>query len=119
MRRTAIEFLAGLALFVALDAGGRWLVSALHVPLPGSVLAMLTLTALVELGLIPMRIVSAPADLLVRHLALLYVPAGVAIISYVGVVRGGAGAIVAAGVASLVAVLLVVGIIVQRMERSP
>ena len=93
--------------------------NAMHVPIPGSVLAMLVLTALVELRVVPMRIVSAPADLLVRHLALLYVPAGVAIISYVAVVRSGVAAIVAAGLASLLAVLLVVGTIVQRLERDP
>jgi holin-like protein len=79
---------------------------------------MLLLTSLIELGVIPMSLVRGAAEMLVRHLALLYVPAGVAIISYVAVVRGGVAPIVAAGLASLVAVLLVIGLVVQRFEKE-
>lgn len=113
-----VRLVAGLLLLVALDAGGRWLVAAAHVPVPGSVLGMLVLAALIELRVLPMTLVREAAELLVRHLALLYVPAGVAIIAYVAVVRGDLAAIVVAGLASLLAVLLVVGLIVQRFERD-
>ena len=97
---------------------GKWLVSATGLPIPGSVLGMLTLTLLIETGVIPLDLVQRAAELLVRYLGLLYVPAGVAIIAYWSVVRGNVTAIVAAGMASLVAVLLVVGLVVQRFERA-
>jgi holin-like protein len=118
VKATALRFIAGLVLLVALDAAGTWLVRFARIPIPGSVVGMLLLTALIELGIIPMALVRGAADLLVRHLALLYVPAGVAIISYAGIVREGVAPIVAAGLASLVAVLLVIGLIVQRFERN-
>jgi len=109
---------AGVALLVALNAAGNWLVRTLALPVPGSVLGMLALTALLALGVVPVRLVRAPAELLVRHLALLYVPAGVALIAYAGVVRHDLLAITVAALASLVAVLVVVGTAVERLGRD-
>lgn len=79
---------------------------------------MLLLTALLETRILPVAAVRPAAELLVRHLALLYVPAGVALLLYWNAVRGELLAIAAAAVASLVAVLVVVGLIVQRLERA-
>jgi holin-like protein len=116
--RAALTFLAGLGLLVALNAVGDWLVRASGATVPGSVIGMLFLTALVETRVLPVAVVRGAADLLVRHLALLYVPAGVALLVYWGAVRGELFAIAAAGLGSLVAVLVVVGLIVQRFERA-
>jgi holin-like protein len=116
--KPALTFLAGLALLVLLNYLGEWLVHVAHAPVPGSVVGMLILTVLLETGVVPIEPVRPAADLLVRHLALLYVPAGVAVIVYVSVVRQDLVAITGAGLASLVAVLLVVGLIVQRFERG-
>ena len=110
--RAALTFLFGLALLVALAALGDWLVRTTGASVPGSVVGMLLLTALLETRLLPI------AELLVRHLALLYVPAGVALLVYWSAVRGELLAIVLAALASLVAVLIVVGLIVQRLERA-
>ena len=117
-RRGTITFLAGLALLVALDALGGWIVRASGATVPGSVVGMLLLTALLETRVVPLNIVRPAADLLVRHLALLYVPAGVALLVYWGAVRSELTAIAAAGLASLVAVLVVVALLVQRLERA-
>jgi holin-like protein len=117
-RRGTIAFLVGLALLVALDALGGWIVRVSGATVPGSVLGMLLLTALVETRVVPMTIVRPAAELLVRHLAVLYVPAGVALLVYWGAVRGEWRAITAAALASLIAVLAVVGLLVQRLERA-
>ena len=115
--RGTFAFLLGLALLVALDALGGWIVRASGATVPGSVVGMLLLTALVESGIVPVAVVRPAAELLVRHLALLYVPAGVALLVYWGAVRGELAAITAAALASLVAVLVVVALLVQRLER--
>ncbi|MDB4899995.1 MAG: Antiholin-like protein LrgA [Gemmatimonadetes bacterium] len=112
------RFLLGLALLVGLDSLGGWLVRTAHAPVPGSVIGMLLLTALLEAGIVPVELLRPSAEFLVRHLALLYVPAGVALMVYAGVVRQDLVAIALAALASLVAVLLVVGVIVQRFERD-
>jgi holin-like protein len=116
--RTALTFVAGLTLLVFLNYLGEWLVHVARAPVPGSVIGMLLLTLLLEAGIVPLELVRSAAELLVRHLALLLVPAGVALIAYIGVVRHDLLAITVAGLASLVAVLVVVGVIVQRLERD-
>jgi holin-like protein len=109
----------GVAVLVALSQAGDWAVLALGAPVPGSVVGMLALTALLELKVLPVSLMRPAAELLVRHLALLYVPAGVAVIAYVAVVRHDLVAITVAALASLVAVLLTVGLVVQRWAREP
>jgi len=116
--RGILVYLCGLAVLVALGALGDWLVRLTGAAVPGSVVGMLLLTALLETGVLPIGLVRPAADFLVRHLALLYVPAGVALLAYWGAVRGELLAIALAAITSLVAVLAVVGLIVQRFERA-
>jgi holin-like protein len=85
---------------------------------PGSVLGMLALTVLIETGVVPMRLVQGAGDLLVRHLALFYVPAGAAVLAHVAVVRREIVPITVAALASLVTVLVVVGVMLQRLGRD-
>lgn len=115
--RGALAVLTGFALLVTLDALGRWLVQLTGAAVPGSVVGMLLLTVMIELELLPLEWVRRAAGLLVRHLALLYVPAGVAILVYGDAVRDALVPITVAALASLVAVLVVVGVVVQRLER--
>lgn len=89
-----------------------------HLPVPGSVVGLLALALLIEMRVLPIGWVRASAELLVRHLALLYVPAGVALLAWWGVVQHDLVAIIVAAIASLVGVLLVVGHLVQRLERA-
>ena len=91
---------------------------AVHLPVPGSVAGLIALAVLIETQVLPLEVVRTAADLLVRHLALLYVPAGVALLAYWGIVRHDLVAITLAALASLVSVLLVVGHTVQRLERD-
>src|SRR6059058_1799727 len=86
-RRGMLVFVFGLALLVALDTLGGWLVRVTGATVPGSVIGMLLLTVLIETGVVPPDIVRSAAELLVRHLALLYVPAGVALLAYWDAVR--------------------------------
>jgi holin-like protein len=116
--KPVLVFLAGLALLVFLNHLGEWLVHVLRAPVPGSVVGMLLLTVLLETKVVPIEPVRPAAELLVRHLALLYVPAGVAVMMYVSVMRHDLAAITGAGLASLLAVLAVVGLVVQRLERG-
>ncbi|HEX6600974.1 MAG TPA: CidA/LrgA family protein [Gemmatimonadaceae bacterium] len=103
---------------MGLDAAGSWFVRVAHLPVPGSVFGLLVLALLIETRILPLELVRSAAELLVRHLALLYVPAGVALLAWWGAVRHDLVAISVAALASLVGVLLVVGHVVQRMERD-
>lgn len=109
----------GLVVLVLLSVVGEWVARAARLPVPGSVLGMLLLAALVHRDILPARLVDDAASLLIRHLALFYVPAGVAILVHAGAVQRDLVAIVAAGIASLLAVLVVTGVLVQRLGRAP
>jgi holin-like protein len=117
--REALAFMLGLAILVALSVLGEWLVRVTGATVPGSVVGMLLFTALLETRVLPAALVRRAAEFLVRHLALLYVPAGVTLIVYWSAVQHELLPITLAALASLVAVLVVVGITVQRFERAP
>ncbi len=115
--RVVARFVAGFGVLLLAQLAGGWLARALGLPVPGSVLGLVLLAALVELRVVPLALVRPAADFLVRHLALLYVPAGAALVLHWGLVRREWLPIVAGGVASTVAVLVVAGLVYQRLER--
>ncbi len=114
----AVRFVAGLAVLFLFQWVGTRVVSFAHVPIPGSVAGMALLALCIRIHVVPLMLVRPAAEFLVRHLAVLYVPAGVALVLYVALLRDQWVAVAAAGVLSLVAVLLTVGTVVQRLERT-
>lgn len=116
--RRAAHHLLGLLILLAFLWVGDALSRALRLPLPGSVTGMLMLAAALRWRLVPERAVRPAAELLIRHMTLFFVPAGVGVMAYAGLLRREWLPIVAAGTVSTVAVLLVVGWMQQRMERD-
>lgn len=113
---SALRLAAGLLVLLA----GQWLggviAGALHIAVPGSVIGLVLLAAAIELGALPIALVQEAADLLVRHLGLLYVPAGAALVLHWGIVRREWVPIVVAGVVGTLAVLVVTGLVLRRLE---
>jgi holin-like protein len=116
-RHTA-RYLLGLLILLAFLWMGDALARGLRLPLPGSVAGMLMLTAALRLRWVPERAVQPAAELLIRNMGLLFVPAGVGVMAYAGLLRREWLPVIAASAASTVAVLLVVGWMQQRMERD-
>ena len=114
-----IRVIAGAAVLVALNLAGEWLAHIAHASVPGSVVGMLLLVVLVQTRMLPVEIVRATANFLIRHMALLLVPAGAAILPNAGSLRDSIMAIGAAALLSLVSVLLVVGLVAERAVRTP
>ncbi|HEX6912628.1 MAG TPA: CidA/LrgA family protein [Longimicrobium sp.] len=108
----------GLLILLAFWVAGDWLADAARLPLPGSVVGMLMLAATLRLRWVPARIVEPAAGLLIRHMALLFVPAGVGVMAYGGLLGREWLPIVVAGTASTLAVLVAVGWLQQRQERD-
>lgn len=117
LRRVA-HYAPGLLILLAFLFAGDWLADALRLPLPGSVVGMLMLAAALRLRWIPERTVKPAAELLIRNMALLFVPAGVGAMVYGGLLSREWLPIVAASSASTVAVLIAVGWLQQRQERD-
>jgi holin-like protein len=80
-----MEALRGFALLLLLQACGEGLSRLLRVPVPGPVIGLILLLPVVHW--MPVRgSISAAANVLLANLSLFFVPAGVGVISYLGLV---------------------------------
>jgi holin-like protein len=103
-----------LGLFLAI---GTLVADGARLPVPGSVLGMVMLTGALQLRWIRLAWVRPAADLLLRHMGLLFVPPGVAVMVHAELIRAEWLPIVAGSVVSTVVVLVVVGRVQQRFEQ--
>jgi len=114
---SALRIALSLAILLGYLYAGQWITGLLGVPVPGSVAGMVLLTASLRSGVLRLEWVRPAADVLVRHLAFLFVPPGVGLMLYFGLIRDEWPAIVAGTVASTAAVFVVVGLLAQRLAR--
>lgn len=85
--------------------------------IPGSVIGMLLLFTSLMTGIIKVHQVKAAADTLIKNMALFFVPVGVGLISSIDAIEKDLSAIVVASVISTVIVIVVTGMIQQKMEK--
>jgi holin-like protein len=113
----AVRVVLGLGVLVGFAALGEGLVKLLHWSLPGSVMGMVLLWAALSLRLVRLHWVEPAADGLLGILGLLFVPATVGAIQFLGagaqwglwLLVMAAGRLLGAGVAGLLAARLVHG----------
>jgi holin-like protein len=74
--------LLGLTLCAALWAAGSWVAEVFAIPIPGGVVGMAALFALLATRIIRPEWVEAGADLLIRHLQLFFIPAVMSLLGY-------------------------------------
>lgn len=117
MQVTALRYTVGFALLVGFYGMGELLARVAHVPLPGSVVGMVLLALSLHLGAVRSSWVAPAAAFLIRHMGLLFVPPGVGLMVHFGLIRREWLPIGAGALASILAVLLTVGALQQRLER--
>ncbi len=111
----------GLALLAGLYVGVAAAVRAIHLPLPGNLVALFVLLAILwtrVLRFLPAIVsesIEAAADLLLRHLSLLFVPAAVAVVRYAPLVKTHLGDVALILIVSTIVVLLVTGAVAERL----
>jgi holin-like protein len=110
------RYAASALILLAFLLVGTSIASFGRLPLPGSVVGMLLLAGVLHFRWMPAAWVEPAAELLLRHMALLFVPPGVGLMLQYDLLRRGWLPIVAASTASTLAVLLVVGWLQQRLE---
>ena len=76
-----MTLLPGLALLLLCQSAGEAVARLLHLPLPGPVLGLLLLVALLRWRRLH-RPAGAAADALLQHLSLLFVPVGVGVMTH-------------------------------------
>ncbi len=107
---TIFDFGRGLAIVVALYLLGTWL-HRVGVPIPGGVLGLLLFYGALLAGVVKLAWVERAANLLLRHMVLLFVPLTVGLMELGKVLSRQALALTASLLVSFVAVLLTTGVL--------
>jgi holin-like protein len=115
-QQSAMSYLRGFLIILAFLGAGIFIADLSGVPIPGSVVGMLMLVVALRIGVVRIEWVRPMAELLLRHMALFFVPPGVAIMLYFDLVVAEWIPIVIAGAVSTIAVMITVGLLHQKLE---
>ncbi len=102
------HYLRAFLLIYACLYAGIALAALLPITIPGSIIGMLMLFLLLSLQILPARWVKPGCHLLIRYMALLFVPVGVGVMQYYDLLSAQFGPIVVSCTVSTLVVLVVV-----------
>ncbi len=106
-----------VAIIFAFLALGELIVSLTGVMFPGSIVGMLLLTFFLQVGLVKLSWVKGVADVLIKNIALFFVPPGVALMIYIDLIKAELLPITAATILSIIIVMLFTGWIHQMSRK--
>lgn len=106
-----------VAIIFACLALGELIVSLTGVMFPGSIVGMLLLTFFLQVGLVKLSWVKGVADVLIKNIALFFVPPGVALMIYFDLIKAELLPITAATILSIIIVMLFTGWIHQMSRK--
>ncbi len=109
-----MDTLRGLALLLLCQSAGEALSRLTPLLLPGPVIGLLLLIALLQLPAVRAP-VAAAAEPLLQHLSLLFVPVGVGVITHLGLVQQFGGRMLAAIVLSTWAGMAVAALVLRAL----
>lgn len=112
-----LKALGQLAILWVIYAASTWLAKATGLPIPGNVLGVLLLFALLCLGVIKLEQVQLAADFLLKHLVFFFAAVAVGLMEWGSVFYDYGLILLAAIVLSAVLPLLAVGLMAQRMAK--
>jgi len=104
------EYLLGLGILIAFFLMGN-LLHGLGLPIPGGVLGLLLLYLALQLKLLKMKWITRTADLMLRHMVLLFLPLTVGLMGIGEILSKHALAITCSLLVSLASVLLTTGLL--------
>lgn len=104
-----------ILIYICLYAGIA-IASLLPITIPGSIIGMLILFVLLSLQILPAKWVKPSCHLLIRYMALLFVPIGVGVMQYVDVIKQQFGPVVVSCFISTLVVFVVVSLSSQLVH---
>ena len=97
---------------------GEAIVWALNLSLPGSIIGMLLLTALLQMKIVKLQWVKPMSDFLVANLGFFFIPPGVALMLYFDIIKAELWSIAIATLISTIVVLVVTGWTHQLLSKK-
>ncbi len=107
----------GLGILLLLQFLGELISRGFDIPIPGNVIGMGLLLIALQAGIVKTAWVQEAVDLLLSHLALFFVPAGVGVMVYFDLIRKEWLAIVTAMVVSTFVVMAVTGWVESALDK--
>ena len=105
---TLWQFIRAFLLIYACLYAGIAIAALLPITIPSSIIGMLILFLLLALQILPAKWVKPGCHVLIRYMALLFVPVGIGVMQYVDVLRAQFGPVVVSCFISTLVVFLVV-----------
>jgi len=105
---TVWHYLRAFILIYLCLYAGIFIASLLPITIPGSIIGMLLLFVLLGLQILPAKWVQPGCSVLIRYMALLFVPIGVGVMQYYDLLKAQYGPIVVSCLISTLVVFLVV-----------
>jgi holin-like protein len=102
-----LQYLRSFILIYACLYAGIGISSLLPITIPGSIIGMLILFCLLSTQVLPYRWVKPGCNVLIRYMALLFVPIGVGVMTYYDMLRAQFGPLVVSCLVSTLVVLVV------------
>jgi len=96
---------------------GEVLNKVMHIPLPGSIIGMILLFICLLTGLIKIEMIDEVSKFLLDHLAFFFIPSGVGLLAYVGILKENFVSITVICVVTTFLVMIVTGLTVQMIKR--
>lgn len=112
------RYLRAFVIIYAALYAGNGIAALLPITIPGSILGMLLLFSLLALQILPVEWVKPGCHMLIRYMALLFVPISVGVMGYTDILRAQFGPIVVSCFVSTFLVLLIVGLSAERLQRA-
>ncbi|EPF15858.1 MULTISPECIES: CidA/LrgA family protein [Cedecea] len=102
------QYLRSFVLIYLCLYAGIFVASLLPIVIPGSIIGMLILFVLLSLQILPAKWVKPSCHLMIRYMALLFVPIGVGVMQYYDVLKAQFGPVVISCLISTLVVLVIV-----------
>ncbi|MDW5501006.1 CidA/LrgA family protein [Pseudomonas lundensis] len=112
------KYLRAIVLLYLCLFAGNAIAALLPIAIPGSIIGMLLLFALLSTQIMPAKWVRPGCNLLIRYMVLLFVPIGVGVMKYYDQILDHLGPLVVSCVISTLMVLVVVGYTSHYFHRE-
>jgi len=113
-----LQFLGQVALLTGIYLLGNKIAAFAHLPVPGNVVGIILLYALLNLGVVPLEYVQDAADFLLRHLVFFFIPVAVDLMNWGSVFYRYGLALALAILISTILTFLGTGYIAQRLQKG-
>ncbi len=113
-----MKLLRQAAIIFGICFAGEWLHQLFKLPIPGNVIGMLLLLIGLCSGFIKLAMIEEFSNFLLDHLAFFFIPAGVGVLTCLGVLRGKWLAFVTICIITTALITVVTGHSVQWMKRG-